>query len=327
MVDTWPIAAATPSWQLAGTDFASAQRIVLGEFDELPALVQLPDRGVGADAVGRTAARLASVSSDLAIETTPNGWRLTAAPGRDVRRATSTLGEDLDLLEELTQGFAGPLVVGLVGPWTLAARIERANGERLLSDHGATRDLCGAMVEAVGELIDELHRRIPRARPVIRVDEPDAAAALAGSLTTQSGWGRVRSVLPTDLTAAWAALRGDRSLTFGLRAAGIKPELAATAGFDLLWIDTQASLDPDQLGPWFDLGHGGVLELDLPNSPDRVAQVMRKLSRLAGDLGLDLPRLLTGSALSPVHADTSNIAALGARFAELAKAIRSEVEQ
>ena len=64
-----------------------------------------PRRGPGADLVGRTAGLLASVAPDLAVETTPAGWRFADAPGREMRRARSWLGEDLDALEEALAGL------------------------------------------------------------------------------------------------------------------------------------------------------------------------------------------------------------------------------
>ena len=44
--------------------------------------------------------------------------------GREMRRAVSFLGEDLDALEESSAGYAGPVKCQVAGPWTLAAAIE-----------------------------------------------------------------------------------------------------------------------------------------------------------------------------------------------------------
>ena len=43
----------------------------------------------------------------------------------------SMLGEDLDALEEFTQGYEGPLKVQAVGPWTLAASLDLPIGGRM----------------------------------------------------------------------------------------------------------------------------------------------------------------------------------------------------
>ena len=111
---------------MPGEDFAEAVRIVLGEVPDLPFLPELPERGVTAQMVGRTLALVAELGFDLQ----PAGWRLTDAPGIDHRRARSLLAQDLDVLEEQTQGSdlfvaGGELKVQLCGPWTLAASVER----------------------------------------------------------------------------------------------------------------------------------------------------------------------------------------------------------
>ena len=56
----------------AGTDPAEAMRVVAGELPDFPYLPELPDRGPGADLVGRTAGLLI----DIPVEVTPCGWRL-----------------------------------------------------------------------------------------------------------------------------------------------------------------------------------------------------------------------------------------------------------
>ena len=50
-------------------------RIILDELPDLPHLGELPDRGVGADMIGRTAGLLIA----LPVDTTPRGWRLAVA--------------------------------------------------------------------------------------------------------------------------------------------------------------------------------------------------------------------------------------------------------
>jgi hypothetical protein len=326
----WPLAAATGPWCVPGTDAGEAQRTVLGEFPEFPTLVELPDRGVGADAVGRTAARLASISSDLAVETNPNGWRLAAAPGRDVRRATSFLTADLDDLEELTQGWAGPLVIGLVGPWTLAARIELVNGERLIADRGATRDIGVAFVELAHDYVVEVLRRVPGATLILRLDEPDLADAIAGRLATQSGWGRLRSVPEQQATNVLGAIVEDlrpQGAQVAIRALGMSPTFVRGTGAGSLWHDLARPTDPDEFGEWFDGGGATIFEIDLPGGPDRIGAQVRQLGRLAGQVGLDLERLMSAAALAPQVAQlrSRGLVAVGKRLNEVTMAIRTEV--
>ena len=91
-----------------------------------------PARGAIADIPGRSLAVVAHLGFDLQ----PAGWRLTDATRIDHRRARSLLAQDLDALEELTQGYVGTLKVQLGGPWTLAATVEKPRGDKVLADPG-----------------------------------------------------------------------------------------------------------------------------------------------------------------------------------------------
>ncbi|MDQ4008739.1 MAG: methionine synthase, partial [Actinomycetota bacterium] len=137
---------ATGVGSMPGEDVAEVVRVVLGELGDLPFLPELPARGAGATMTGRAVALLAGLGADLQ----PAGWRLTDAPGRDHRRARSLLAQDLDVLEERAQGYAGAFKVQVAGPWTLAATVERPRGDRLLADHGARRELAQSLAEGVG---------------------------------------------------------------------------------------------------------------------------------------------------------------------------------
>ena len=85
------------------TAYAEAVRVVLGELPDLPFLPELPGRGAPAGMTGRALAVVAELGADLQ----PAGWRLTDAAGVDQRRARSLLGQDLDAVEEQTQGLQG----------------------------------------------------------------------------------------------------------------------------------------------------------------------------------------------------------------------------
>ena len=92
----WTPGTATGIGSLPGTHPLEAARTVAGELPELPHLPELPARGVGADLIGRTAGLLV----DLATEFVPSGYRVTARPGLEHRRAVDLLRTDLDALEE-----------------------------------------------------------------------------------------------------------------------------------------------------------------------------------------------------------------------------------
>lgn len=141
---------------------------------------------------------------ELYARVEPSGWRLGDRPGRDTKRARAWLGEDLDALEEFTQGYEGPLKVQAVGPWTLAAALELRGGEAVLSDPGACRDLAASLAEGLRLHLAEVRRRVPGARVVLQLDEPSLTAVLRGRIRTASGYRTHRAV---DRQVVEASLR------------------------------------------------------------------------------------------------------------------------
>ncbi|MGW0916056.1 methionine synthase [Streptomyces sp. NPDC002784] len=202
-------APATGVGSLPGGDAREAAKTVIGSFEDFPHLAELPARGPGADMIGRTAGLLV----ELYARVEPSGWRLGDRPGRDTRRARSWLVEDLDALEEFTQGYTGQVKVQAVGPWTLAAALELRNGESALSDPGACRDLTASLTEGLRLHLAEVQRRIPGAQLVLQLDEPSLTAVLRGHVKTASGYRTHRAV---DRQIVEAALRE----TVGVHAGG-----------------------------------------------------------------------------------------------------------
>ncbi|MGD6743157.1 methionine synthase [Streptomyces sp. BH106] len=185
---------ATGVGSMPGGDAREAAKTVTGSFEGpeqgMPFLAELPARGPGADMIGRTAGMLV----DLYARVEPSGWRIGDRPGRDTKRARSWLGEDLDALEEFTQGYEGPLKVQAVGPWTLAAALELRNGEAALSDLGACRDLAASLAEGLREHLADVRRRVPGAQLVLQLDEPSLIAVLRGQIKTASEYRTHRAV-------------------------------------------------------------------------------------------------------------------------------------
>ncbi|MFD4560007.1 methionine synthase [Streptomyces sp. NPDC058469] len=182
--------AATGIGSLPGGDAREAARTATGAFEDFPFLPELPARGPGADMIGRTAGLLVEVYARVE----PSGWRIGDRPGRDTKRAWAWLGEDLDALEEFTQGYEGPLKVQAVGPWTLAASLELRNGESVLSDLGAGRDLAGSLAEGLRNHLADVQRRVPGAQIVLQLDEPSLMAVLRGHVRSASGYRTHRAV-------------------------------------------------------------------------------------------------------------------------------------
>jgi methionine synthase II (cobalamin-independent) len=142
----------------------------------------------------------------------------------DHRRARSLLAQDLDVLEELLQGYAGPLKVQVAGPWTLASMVEKPRGDKVLSDYGARRETAQALAEGVRVHLADVQRRVPGADVVLQVDEPALPFVLGGQVPTASGFNRHRSVTP--------ALAQD-SLEWVLDAAGQHPTVVHCCAADV----------------------------------------------------------------------------------------------
>ena len=222
---------------MPGTDPAEAMRVIAGELPEFPHLPELPDRGPGADLTGRTAGLLV----DIPVEVTPRGWRLAERPGRDLMRARSMLSSDLDVLEEVLDGFRGPLKIQLCGPWTLAATLELPRTMNVaVADPGAVADLTASLAEGAAAYAADVAKRVPGARLVVQFDEPGLPAVAEGLVPTASGLSRLAAieadVLRERLAQVIAAAQGytvvhscAASVPFGIiRAAG-----ADAVSFDL----------------------------------------------------------------------------------------------
>jgi hypothetical protein len=176
---------------MPGTDPAEAMRVVAGELPDFPHLPELPDRGPGADLTGRTAALLV----EIPVEVTPRGWRLAERPGRDLARARTMLSSDLDVMEEVLDGFRGPLKIQLCGPWTLAATLELPRTLNVaIADPGAVADLTASLAEGAAAHVAELAKRVPGARLVVQFDEPALSAVAGGEVPTASGLSRIAPV-------------------------------------------------------------------------------------------------------------------------------------
>lgn len=175
---------------LPGTDLVQAADVVLSE-TPTPHLPQLPARGVGSDLIGRTAALM-----PLNLDIGPRSWRVTRRPQLATMRARDQFERDLDLLEELWAGRLAAdsaIKVQLAGPWTLAALIEMANGHRVITDRGATRDIADALAHAVGEHRGDVEKRFG-SRTLLQLDEPYLGAVLAGTVKGATDYEEIPAV-------------------------------------------------------------------------------------------------------------------------------------
>ncbi|BFU42769.1 methionine synthase [Krasilnikovia sp. MM14-A1004] len=194
----WPAGAATGLGSLPGTDIAEAQRLIFGELPDLPHLAELPERGPGADIIGRGAGLLV----DLPVQLYAGRWQIARRPGHDLRRAADLWERDLDQLTEQGDGYAGTLKLQATGPWTLAASLDLPIGGRLLRDPGAVRDLTGSLAEGLRRHVAEVRKRLPHAAVLLQVDEPGLPAVVAGRVPTESGLSAYRAVERPDAASA-----------------------------------------------------------------------------------------------------------------------------
>lgn len=235
------------SWP--GIDVTDALKITFAECPDLPYLPELPDRGPHAALVGRGAALLTGVGIDLQ----PAGWRLTDVSSRDHRRAVATLRSDLDELEEVAQGYTGPVKIAVAGPWTLAASLEHPRGDRVLPDPGARRDIAQSLAQGIVDLRDELARRLPDIAVIIQLDEPLLPPVLAGGIVTASGLGRHRAVDIPEVSTVYSGIVGHLGATPVIVhscAPGVPIALLADAGIRAAALDLSllTSADWDALG-------------------------------------------------------------------------------
>jgi methionine synthase II (cobalamin-independent) len=275
------------------SDFDLAVRVVLEELPDLAHLPEMPGRGAHADLTGRTLALVSELGADLQ----PQGWRLTDASGIDHRRAKSLLAQDLDTLEEHSQGYSGPFKIQVAGPWTLAATVERPRGDRVLADHGARRELAQALAEGLRDHVADVRRRIPGADLVVQVDEPALPAVMAGQVPTASGFHRHRSVDPPRASPAlewvFAAITEAGATPVAHCCASDVP-IGLLTGAGAAGVSVDLDVLPvaayDDLAALLEQGrpvHLGVVPTTAPREPLSDATVTERVLRWLDMVGLD----------------------------------------
>lgn len=257
--------------ELPGSQPREAAAIAVGEMPELPSLPVLPERGPWSAGVGRASAFLAELHVDLQ----PGGWRLVPRPGIDERRRDSALREDLDAFEEALVNAVDTSGAGIklsaVGPWTLAAAIERSGLGAALADRGAVRDIAASLCEGIALHVEQAARRLDRA-VVLQLEEPLLTHVIEGAIPSTSGLNRIAAV---DTTLARELLHQvrERAQRSGaeviLRLPGDAPMLsvATGAGFAAIALDSAALVPSheDELLEFID--RGGVLCITSSSPP------------------------------------------------------------
>jgi hypothetical protein len=216
------------------------------------------------------------------------------------------LAEDLDALEEVTQGYAGPLKIQVCGPWTLAASVEGVGGERLVRDPGAVREIAEGLAETARAHVSDLRRRIPASHPVLQWDEPLLPAVIAGRVRTASGLATYRSVdLPVISRALTTVFTAVEDATCGVHCCAREAPvgLVVESGAQFVTIDMLDTrpLDVEVASAW-ESGVGILLGC----VPSRAGMgrlsdeaVSRPARRYLADLGFEDERYLRELAITP----------------------------
>ncbi|WPR63448.1 hypothetical protein SLW73_11160 [Glutamicibacter protophormiae] len=311
--------------QFPGADPLEIHRVIRGELGEpnLAVLPQLPDRGVGADALGRSATMVA----DLGFDLQPHGWRIGVPDGLDARRARSLLRSDENLLADVAgaeKKQPSRLLLGVLGPWSLAAGLHLTGGEKVLSDHGARRDVIEAYAHGVREHLARITRATGITGFTLQLDEPKLPAVLDGALPTASGYRTLRSIPRSEVRTSYAdflSVLSDGKEPSALRVAVNLPaadaswiervDLLHQAGIDG-WL-----LDPAAMGPRQWERAAGLVEseaqlfLQLLQPAGRapgIVQGVKTILRPWRQLGLPLSRL-SALTLMPAGSFASSSAA------------------
>lgn len=241
---------------MPGEEFDPVARFVIDTLgaDGIVHVPELPDRGAPAGMLGRTLGLV-----PLPIDLQPAGWRLAPGEGIDQRRSRALLAQDLDRLEEATEGLEIALKQQVAGPLTLAATVERPRGDKLLADHGARRELAEALGAGLRDHLADLRRRFPRASLLVQVDEPAITAVLSGAVPTASGFGKHRTVQPPEADALLRHLvtpihEAEARGVLHSCAPDVPVSLVAGAGFDAISFDLALAGPSDAWAEAFERG-------------------------------------------------------------------------
>lgn len=318
-------ALATGIGSLPGLDPVKANSIVSEIFPDLPFLVELPERGAGADLVGRSAMHLAELHVDLQ----PSGWRLVDRAGGDERRARSLLARDLDAFEEALSGYVGPIKTQVTGVWTLTALLNTARGGSVLSDQGACRDITQSLVEGITSHVAELRKRVPKATKVyLQIDEPMLPRVSAGEISSPSGLSRIRKPTRTEIVEAIGAFAGlADEFILHCCARGIDLDVLKDATVGTVSIDYKTFTTDDVWGSWLEAGRGiwfGVVagvDSPLPSASATVSDMWQRLGSLGFDLAKVAARIGVTASCGYASASENYVRSSAKRLAEMVDSI------
>ena len=277
------------------TSMAEAADIIMGE-TELPAIPQLPERGLGSDSVGRTASMLEAITIDRG----PRSWRMTARPQLLTRRAWDRLERDLDEVQQVWGETVPRIKVQALGPWSLAASIELADGHRVLTDPGAFAELSDALLHGIHTHATDVARRF-HGEVVVQLDEPLLADVIAGRIPGTTDFDSIPAV--PDEVALETLLRFDADYLHA-------PPLWSVAGaaktflVDARYRDRLSTPEHfDGMGEHLSEGRRVGVALSGTNARDEAISLARHLDRI----GMPRELLVDSFDVFPARASASSL--------------------
>jgi len=176
---------------------ASGFDILADQLPPVPLTAHQSEGRWGVDAIGRAVGLL----TELHVDRTSYGWRLTASAGKDERLEDSSLIEAFDAIAEYGGSRPGQVQISLPGPWTLVTALSLSSGARVLGDYGARRDVVQAYAFGIAAFTDRIAGL--GMRPTVRLVESRLNPVLTGTWPTVSGWASLPAISETQV---WAAL-------------------------------------------------------------------------------------------------------------------------
>lgn len=281
------------------------------------------------DAIGFAA----SLLDGLPVDAGSYGWRLARGEARDTHRQYSRFARALDAHEEYGHGYAGQTSAHIPGPWTLIRRLSLPNGNPVLSDPGAVRDVLHAYAAGVKTLVTRLSK-VGQVRVFVVEDALDEI--LTGQVPTVSGY-RTLPALPDQMVTA-----GLRSFLARCAAAPVLalPRLghvriqgkevahrdlveATTAAEVCLPFPTGAGLRAfEELAQWVESGRGVWLRLpDVAGErPNQVNLWIKAVSVPWTTIGMNATRLDSMGVVAGPGLPTGDSPVLGATSASVVRA-------
>jgi hypothetical protein len=245
-----------------------------------------------------------------------------------MRRADQFMASDLDEVHEIFEEYAESFKWAALGPVSLAAQLELPNGEKVLADSGACRDLISAYTATIASVNADLQRRLVQAYLILQLDEPLLNEVINGAIPSQSGYRRYAPIPEIELRDLLSPLL---TLNRPLLNIGSAVEQLATftpaevSGY-FVELDAVKEQHFEAIGSGFDSGLRYVF--GLPNQ--QVSQSVQQLSNLASRIGFALSAWTEGIDCYPTpteqSADLSTLRARIERLNQVVSAMGQEVE-